>query len=579
MYEADSDPAHSGSASVSGLAAGVDPAALVAGLSTEELLAVADHCERRLMDAPLSRHTENGLLDLLEAREETARRREVFDAALFVEISDRCAYRSAGYKTMHQLYSSGLRLGEGQARLRSLRASKLGRLCSVSGERLAPALPATAAGVADGVINAGQVAVIAETLDKLPSAVSAADRAKAEASLAEAAATLNPAGLATVGTRILAYLDPDGTLTDERDRQRRRMLLLQPQNRRLESKVRALLTPELRVHFETMMEMWAAPGMNNPDDPHSPSGAANQPGLDPAILAAAADRDSRSKGQRQHDALLALLRMATQVAGQVRPGTMSSQIVITAADTDLAAAAGIAWSATGSRLPVTDLVKFAARSVPYLAVFEGATAKCLYLGRAKRFADHALRLAVFARDRGCTAPGCTQPFSRSQVHHMPDWAKGGSTDIDHTGAACGDHNRWNGTEPGQWETRVIADGPDQGRVGWRPAGGSGPFQVNPVFHPERVRADTVPLPVNHGLGRAAADAARATGTNTGTGRPTARPADRTALHPAARKDPARTHGRTTWQHLARHRATRSNARPVEFLATTFGTGPPRPRAP
>ncbi|WP_159067440.1 hypothetical protein [Gordonia iterans] len=43
------------------------------------------------------------------------------------------------------------------------------------------------------------------------------------------------------------------------------------------SKVRALLTPVLRAKLEVVLHQWAATGMNNPDDPDSPRGAADQP--------------------------------------------------------------------------------------------------------------------------------------------------------------------------------------------------------------------------------------------------------------------------------------------------------------
>ena len=108
----------------------------------------------------------------------------------------------------------------------------------------------------------------------------------------------------------------------------------------------------------------------------------------------------------------------------------------------------------------------------------------LYLGRASRLASRAQRLALFARDRGCTAPGCTRPFSRTQAHHIPDWAHGGPTDINHLGAACGGDNRKVHRRRGGWETEIIESGPHAGRVGWRPTGSSGEWQINPIFWPE-----------------------------------------------------------------------------------------------
>ncbi|KQR95996.1 hypothetical protein ASG12_17260 [Williamsia sp. Leaf354] len=54
------------------------------------------------------------------------------------------------------------------------------------------------------------------------------------------------------------------------------------------------------------------------------------------------------------------------------------------------------------------------------------------------------------------------------MHHAEqDWAAGGLTDSSHMAPACRRHNRAVGSEPHQWVTEKIADGPDKGRYGWR----------------------------------------------------------------------------------------------------------------
>ncbi|WP_159067499.1 HNH endonuclease signature motif containing protein [Gordonia iterans] len=491
------DDARSGPSTARLDTAGFDPDTLITGLSPAELLAVQTAAEKRLSaeaTALLAAESDDALLGLLDTREQTHRRAEVFDAALYIEISDRGVYRRAGHISTHQLYAHGVRLGVGEARRRRVTAEGIGAMSALTGERLEPHLAATASAVADGEAGGAHVAAVAEIMDKLPSAVTHDQRVKAEAMLADAARRLDPAAVTVVGNRILAWLDPDGTLADDHDRQRRRTFNLQPQNRQLMSKVRALLTPVLRAKLEVILHQWATTGMNNPDDPDSPRGAADQPGLDPAVLAAAAERDTRTLGQRQHDALEALCDWALALAGPPAPTQIPSQVVVTVTDEDLARQAGIGWTATGTRIPVSDLVQFAADTIPYLAVFSQATGQVLYLGRASRFATAAQRLALFARDRGCTAPGCTVPFIRTQAHHMPDWTDGGITDIDRLGGACGRHNRMNGKTAGHWESTVLTFGPDAGRVGWRPVGRSLRWQSNIMFHPERLAPEPARVP-------------------------------------------------------------------------------------
>ena len=474
---------------------------LLSGLTPAELLAIQEGAEDRLRSATLTRENDDEVLDLLRVRERTSRKSQIFDASLYIAISDRSAFRRAGYLSTSALYAQAVRLGDGEARRRKLIATEIGRFTTMTGEPREPNLSATAAAVADGKVGRENVLVIAEIMDRLPHSVAHDERMQAEAMLAAAAHTLDPAAVTTVGNRILSWLDPDGALSDDTDRRRRRTFVVQPQNRQLMSKVRAQLTPKLRATLEVTLTQWAAPGMNNPADPESPRGAANQPGLDQAILAAAAERDDRTIGQRQHDALESLCEWANALAGQQAPDRIPAQVVITVSDEDLARQAGVALTATGTRIPVAELVEFAAQAVPHLEVFAGGTSQILYLGRGNRFASPAQRLALFGRDRGCTAPGCTVPFSRTQAHHMPDWAEGGVTDVDHLGGACGKHNRWNGRDAGQWESTILTDGPETGRVGWRPVGRPGdPWLVNPMFHPERLRPGQPVPDLNNRLG-------------------------------------------------------------------------------
>ena len=68
--------------------------------------------------------------------------------------------------------------------------------------------------------------------------------------------------------------------------------------------------------------------------------------------------------------------------------------------------AGVALTATGTRLPVSELVKVAAHATPHLAVFSAATGQALYLGRGRRLHAPARR----ARPPVC--PQQTGPAAR-----------------------------------------------------------------------------------------------------------------------------------------------------------------------
>jgi hypothetical protein len=73
------------------------------------------------------------------------------------------------------------------------------------------------------------------------------------------------------------------------------------------------------------------------------------------------------------------------------------------------------------------------------------------------------RTVQFARDHGCTKPGCTAPASRCQAHHVStNWRDDGPTDITNLTLACGPHNRL--ADTAGWTTTI---GPD-GRTHWTP---------------------------------------------------------------------------------------------------------------
>ncbi|MGB3707865.1 DUF222 domain-containing protein, partial [Gordonia sp. (in: high G+C Gram-positive bacteria)] len=291
-----------------------------------ELASLASAVAAQLAGAVFAASTEGQLLEAAEVLERANRRFDGANSALLAEISDRGAYRKAGFLSVHAFLAGGLRLGGGEARRRRIATEGIACLSNLQGETLPPAFPTTAEAVADGAIGTEHVVEIDAVMRKIPAAVDPATRAGAEAQLAEVARDLTPSGVRAAGFRLLAHLDPDGALTDERDRQRLRGFGLGGQDQRLMSKVRGYLTPQLRARLEVTLESWAKPGMNNPADPASPREAAET--ADPAALAAAAERDDRALGQRQHDALLALL----EAEQALRPGAgraLSSELVIT----------------------------------------------------------------------------------------------------------------------------------------------------------------------------------------------------------------------------------------------------------
>ncbi|ORA52846.1 hypothetical protein BST24_27190, partial [Mycobacteroides franklinii] len=212
------------------------------------------------------------------------------------------------------------------------------------------------------------------------------------------------------------------------------------------SPISGLLDPETRAYLDAVFTKLAAPGMCNPAD--------QTPLVDGEPSPEAAEHDTRTPAQRNHDALRACLRSTLASGNLGSHHGLPVTVIVTTTLKELESAAGIAITGAGTRLPMPDLIRAAAHAHHYLSIFDD-DGRPLYLGRAKRIASPNQRIVLHARDRGCTHPGCHVPGYLCQVHHIDEWAEGGPTDIDNLTFACGPHHRLLGHG---WTTRKRTDG-------------------------------------------------------------------------------------------------------------------------
>ncbi|MXP22793.1 DUF222 domain-containing protein [Gordonia sp. HNM0687] len=428
-----------------------------------ELHAVVD----RLASADLSKCSDAELVAVATAQERAINRMLFEGNRQILEISDRDVPRSMGYRSLPNFMNAVLRVSHPGRRRQQMTAT--GEFRQLDGQPAEPKYPTLAEAFADGRVGPAHIDTTVEFLDALPHRVPHDKKVAAEATLAGLACEHTPAEIGELGQRLLDNLDPDGELTDDSDRKRRRNVWVNRQDAQQMSKLTGHLDPETRALIETLWAVWAKPGLNNPDDPDSPRGGVDD--ADPKALEAAAARDLRSPAQRKHDALAALLRAVFDdgLLGKSHRG-LPVQLIIKADLNDLIRESGVGITATGSSLPMSDVIRLAAQAQQYLAVFADSSPIPLYFGQAKRLATRAQRLVSFARPDGhvCSAPDCDQPAAHVEMHHaVRDFADGGKTDIVDLAPACGPHNRMVGTNPGQFTTGVYTDGPDAGRVWWR----------------------------------------------------------------------------------------------------------------
>jgi hypothetical protein len=408
----------------------------------------------------------------IQNRLETGYRRQpAVDHKLIHQLTSQSTPLELGAKSWPRVLSEALRISKGEAKRRIKQASLLGPRTALTGETLEPLLPNMAAAQERGEIGTEHVLIIEKFFDDLPGHIDGQTRDQVEADLARIAAGLGPTQFRAAADRLAFLLNQDGDLPDDAERARRRYLTVDKQNVDGLSRIHGLLDPEARATLEAVFAKLAAPGMCNPDD--------EKPCVDEPT-GEAAQGDTRSQGQRNHDALKAMGRSVLASGELGKHNGLPATIIVSTTLQDLQSGAGVAVTAGGTLLPMRDVIRLASQANHYLVVYDKHTTEPLYCGRAKRFATTGQRIVLHALERGCTRPGCTAPGYWCQVHHVEGWAAGGETTITNSTLACGPDNRL--VEEGGWTTRKRKDG----RTEWIPPPhlDTGQTRVNDYHHPE-----------------------------------------------------------------------------------------------
>ena len=128
---------------------------------------------------------------------------------------------------------------------------------------------------------------------------------------------------------------------------------------------------------------------------------------------------------------------------------------------------------------MSDVIRLARHAHHYLAIFDKGNAVGLY--HTKRLASPGQRIVLYAKDRGCTKPGCTVGGYYCEVHHLTPYAQCHTTDINDLTFACGPDHRL--LDKG-WTTRKNAHHDTE----WTPPAHHdyGQPRTNTFHHPEKL---------------------------------------------------------------------------------------------
>jgi hypothetical protein len=411
-------------------------------------------------------------LHMLE-RMETARRRQLAWSHQVIAGLDKEDAAAVG-GPLHKVVADWLRISCAEALRRLRDVKQLSSRLTLTGAEVSPELPATAEVWRQGLLDGQHLRVIQRFFRDLPEHTPLDTVTQAERFLARKATELRPEQLEKLAHSYALRINPDGKFSDNQ-RARHRGFAWCGQRADGMSIGKLVASPELRANLDAWLARFAAPGMCNPDDEVACT--------DGVPSEESASRDLRSTAQRQHDAINAIVRARL---GDPKLGVHNGlpvTVIVSTTLQELNSGTGRAVTGAGAVVPMSDVIRMARHAWHYLAVFDEHSQRPLYLGRTRRVASPDQRIVLYAKDRGCTHPGCDSPGYWCEVHHVDGWSTGGASDADNLTFACAPHHKI--VDKG-WQTEKLRNG----RTAWVPPPqldipGRG-ARTNDYHHPERL---------------------------------------------------------------------------------------------
>ncbi|TNH30791.1 DUF222 domain-containing protein [Micromonospora orduensis] len=389
-----------------------------------EALAQAEHAIGACADAPAWALPEKDLIAALDAAHRVEQRLAAAKLALIRELDGRGTPSAQGATSTVVWLRERLRLTVPAAR----------RLVDLAAA-LDTGNPGVRQALADADITVDQARVIADAVATVQDVAGTQAADKAVGVLVDWAGQFDPDLLRKLGTRILDHVAPDladdatkaALDAEERRATRDRHLTLSEQtDGRL--RLTGTLDPEAAAMLRATIDPLTAP--SGPDDQRSP-------------------------GQRRHDALADICRLALRTGELPDNGGDPAQIVITTGYDALTRQLGVGALDTGLHL-TPEAVRRLACDAAILPAVLGGTGQVLDVGRQRRLVTGPLRRALVLRDRGCAFPGCDRPPRWCDAHHIRHWADGGRTSLDNAVLLCPHHHRH--VHRGEWTVRLGGDG-------------------------------------------------------------------------------------------------------------------------
>jgi hypothetical protein len=275
-------------------------------------------------------------------------------------------------------------------------------------------LPKVAAAFGAGDVSARHATVIANAFTPKR----AWELATVEAELVDAAASMSPQDLGNLVRYVTGAIDGDGGAdTDADQRERSGCYLSRTTDGMLD--IRGLCDPLTGNIIETSVNAQMARDLQA-DDP-------------------------RTTPQRRMDAIATLLRLPLEEGklGEshgIRPHVSLVRDVRDLPGTDPDLLALIRGERREHGHISETMLEMLLCDCTFSRILMNGESEVLDVGRASRNPTTAQWRALVARDKHCTAPGCTRPPSQCSAHHDEHWTRGGPTDLDNLRLLCWFHH-------------------------------------------------------------------------------------------------------------------------------------------
>lgn len=355
------------------------------------------------------------------------------------------------------------------------RAAKAVRpaVATTTGELLPAEMPEVRAAMIDGVLGVDGILAIATPLSETAPRVMPNARRAAEHILVAEARGEGPDGSPPLSADLLRLqavtwataLDQDGAEPRERAAMRKRSLRLGAPDA-YGVPVRGHLLHEVAAQLQLITDAQLSPRVTfeNPDtdtDGDTDTGADSDTGEAGGPIPL---RDTRTRVQKQHDALAMALSVAASSGLLPTIGGAAPTLIVSITEPDLQADTGYAHAQACTEPVPVGLARRIACTGVIQRITNGADGRILRIGIEDRVFNRHQRRAIALRDGGCIIPGCSIPAGWCEIHHVTAHAAGGPTHTDNGVLLCWYHHRFLDTTG--WEIRMNHGTPEVRAPGW-----------------------------------------------------------------------------------------------------------------